>query len=109
MKKWLIGCSGFSYKEWKDQFYPKGLPQSKWFAYYCQHFNTLELNVTFYRFPKLAALQGWYQEAPEGFIFSAKVPRSITHYKKFEQTEVLLKDFYMVLRDGLREKLGAVL
>ena len=109
MSRWLIGCSGFSYKEWKDQFYPKGLAQSKWFGYYCEHFNTLELNVTFYRFPKLPALQGWHKHAPEGFVFSAKLPRSITHYKKFEQTEDLVRDFYSVLRDGLREKLGAVL
>lgn len=109
MKNWLIGCSGFSYKEWRDRFYPKGVPQRLWFEYYCKHFNTLELNVTFYRFPQLAALLGWHKKAPDGFVFSAKVPRSITHYKKFEGTEQLVADFYKVIRDGLQEKLGAVL
>jgi len=54
---WYIGCSGFHYKEWKGIFYPDGLPQSKWFEYYSQQFNTLELNVTFYRFPQLSFLQ----------------------------------------------------
>ena len=108
-KKWLIGCSGFHYREWREHFYPKGLTQSKWFGYYAEHFNTLELNVSFYRFPRLSSLQNWHDKAPEGFVFSAKVPRSITHFKKFEGTEIMLNDFYTVLREGLREKLGCVL
>jgi uncharacterized protein YecE (DUF72 family) len=106
---WYIGCSGFHYKEWKEAFYPKGLAQSKWFDYYAEHFNTLELNVSFYRFPTLKSLQTWYAKAPEGFIFSAKVPRSITHYKRFSDTQRLINDFYSVLREGLAEKLGCVL
>ncbi|MDB5197209.1 MAG: hypothetical protein JWP88_1580 [Flaviaesturariibacter sp.] len=106
---WLIGCSGFHYKEWKDEFYPKGLAQKNWFDYYTQHFNTLELNVTFYRFPELKSLQNWYSKAPEGFVFSAKVPRTVTHYQKFIGTQQVVTDFYAVLREGLREKLGCVL
>ena len=108
-KKWFIGCSGFAYKEWKEVFYPQGLPQSRWFDYYAQHFNTLELNVTFYRFPTLKSLQGWYNKAPAGFVFSAKVPRWITHYRRFEETERMLGDFYGLLKDGMKEKMGAVL
>lgn len=108
-KKWFIGCSGFAYKEWKEVFYPQGLPQSKWFDYYTQHFNTLELNVTFYRFPTLKSLQAWYHKAPDGFVFSAKVPRWITHYRRFEETERMLGDFYGLLKDGLKEKMGVVL
>jgi len=108
-KKWFIGCSGFAYKEWKEVFYPQGLPQSKWFDYYTQHFNTLELNVTFYRFPTIKSLQGWYNKAPDGFVFSAKVPRWITHYRRFEETERMLGDFYGLLKDGMKEKMGAVL
>lgn len=50
---------GFYYKHWREKFYPKGLPQRKWFEFYCESFNTVELNVTFYRYPKLEALQGW--------------------------------------------------
>jgi uncharacterized protein YecE (DUF72 family) len=107
--KWHVGCSGFHYKEWKNEFYPKGLPQNKWFDYYAQHFNTLELNVTFYRFPTLPLLKGWKDKAPEGFSFSAKVPRSITHFKKFEGTEQMLGDFYQLLKEGLQQKLGCVL
>lgn len=54
MVKWWTGCSGFHYKHWKGIFYPEGLTQSKWFNYYTDHFKTLELNVTFYRFSQLA-------------------------------------------------------
>jgi uncharacterized protein YecE (DUF72 family) len=107
--KWHIGCSGFSYKEWKEEFYPAGLPQSKWFVFYAQHFNTLELNVTFYRFPTLKSLKGWFDKAPEGFNFSAKVPRSITHYRKFVGTERMMDDFYGLLKEGLKKKLACVL
>ncbi len=107
--KWFIGCSGFHYKEWKGVFYPEKLAQKNWFAYYCQHFNTIELNVTFYRFPQPAFLKGWYEKSPQGFCFAVKAPRLITHYKQFNETEQLLSDFYLVVKDGLKEKLGAIL
>jgi uncharacterized protein YecE (DUF72 family) len=67
------------------------------------------LNVTFYRFPELKFLQGWHKKSPDDFVFSAKVPKIITHQKKFIGTEDLLKEFYDVLRNGLEEKLGPVL
>src|SRR5215208_5275917 len=108
-KNWHIGCSGFHYKEWKEEFYPKGLAQSRWFDYYARHFTTLELNVTFYRFPTVKSLKSWYDKAPAGFNFSSKVPRSITHFKKFEETERMVNDFYGLLKEGLNEKLACVL
>jgi uncharacterized protein YecE (DUF72 family) len=107
--KWNIGCSGFSYKEWKDVFYPPGLPVREWFNYYSSRFATLELNVTFYRFPQLAMLQGWYTKSPERFSFAVKAPRLISHYKQFKDCEDLLRDFYMVCGKGLKEKLGPLL
>lgn len=107
--KSYIGCSGFHYKEWKGVFYPEKLPQRKWFEYYSEQFNTLELNVTFYRFPQVAFLQNWYKTSPRHFIFSVKVPRLITHYKQFRDTEQMLNDFYKTIREGLADKLGPVL
>jgi len=107
--KWWIGCSGFHYPEWKELFYPKGLAQKNWFTYYCQHFNTLELNMTFYRFPQLKFLKDWYDKSPEEFNFSLKVPRAITHYKKFNDTERMLADFYGTVKEGLQDKAGCVL
>lgn len=107
--QWHIGCSGFHYKEWKEVFYPKGVPQRLWLDYYCQHFNTLELNATFYRFPQLSFLQNWYQKTPSHFSFAVKAPRLITHYKKFDDCKLLLTDFYDTVRKGLQEKLACVL
>lgn len=109
IRNWYIGCSGFYYREWKDAFYPLGLPQKDWFAYYCQHFNTIEINNTFYRFPQLKSLQGWFNKSPKDFVFTVKAPKGITHYKKFEGSEELVKQFYDIVANGLAQKLGAVL
>lgn len=109
MIEWHIGCSGFSYKDLKEIFYPKGLPQSKWFEYYCTFFNTVELNTTFYRFPQISTLQSWYQRSPKDFAFSVKGPRVITHYKKMEDCEQLLFDFYNIIAEGLKEKAACIL
>jgi len=107
--EWHIGCSGFHYKDWRGTFYPEDLPQKKWFDYYCQHFSTLELNVTFYRFPQLSVLQNWYQRSPPDFRFSVKAPRAITHYKKFNEVNDLISSFYETINNGLQEKLGPTL
>jgi uncharacterized protein YecE (DUF72 family) len=108
-QQWHIGCSGFSYKEWKTVFYPDKLPQSKWFSYYSSVFDSLELNVTFYRFPTIKMLQRWYSNSPATFHFAVKVPRLITHMKQLNQTEGLLSDFYTSCKNGLKDKLGAIL
>ena len=106
---WFIGCSGFHYKHWKNVFYPEGLPQKIWFDFYCEHFNTLELNVTFYRFPQLSFLQNWHEKSPDSFRFSVKAPRAITHYKKFNNVTELISSFYDTISEVLKEKLGPVL
>lgn len=106
---WYIGCSGFHYKHWKDVFYPKGLAQRLWFTYYSEQFSTLELNVTFYRFPQVAFLKNWYSISPENFRFAVKAPRTITHYKQFHNCTAMLSDFYGIIVQGLEEKLGPVL
>ncbi|UOQ66956.1 DUF72 domain-containing protein [Hymenobacter volaticus] len=109
MPIWHVGCSGYHYRHWKGVFYPEKLPQRLWFEYYSQHFRTLELNVTFYRFPQLSFLENWYQISPADFKFSVKAPRLITHYKQFNDTAQLLADFYGTVQEGLVEKLGPVL
>jgi uncharacterized protein YecE (DUF72 family) len=109
MIDWHIGCSGFHYKHWRGTFYPQDLAQKRWFGYYAQHFKTLELNVTFYRFPKLSFVRNWYDQAPKDFKFSVKAPRAITHFKQFHHTADMLGDFYGTIGEGLQEKLGPVL
>lgn len=107
--KYYIGCSGFSYKEWKGEFYPDKWPQKKWFEFYASRYNTLELNVTFYRFPTAKMLESWYERSPEDFLFAVKAPRLITHLKRFNDTESLISDFYGLVREGLKHKLGPIL
>jgi uncharacterized protein YecE (DUF72 family) len=107
--QWHIGCSGFHYHHWKEIFYPEGLPQRKWFEYYCENFNTLELNVTFYRFPTPMMYKSWHARSPATFSFSVKAPRLITHFKKFRDVKSLMNDFYKITSKGLKEKLGCIL
>jgi uncharacterized protein YecE (DUF72 family) len=109
MSAWFIGCSGFHYKDWKEVFYPKDVPQTRWFEYYCRHFNTIELNVTFYRFPRPEALQSWHNRSPVHFKLSVKAPQLITHFKVFKDSERMLGDFYGSVYEGLHDKLGCVL
>lgn len=109
MKQWHIGCSGFYYNHWKENFYPENLPKRLWFEYYSDHFNTLELNVTFYRFPKIEVFKGWYERSGSDFTFSVKAPRLITHFKKMNDCSSLLQEFYATVSEGLKEKTGAVL
>lgn len=109
MKKWWIGCSGFYYKNWRESFYPKDLPQRKWFEFYCQTFNSVELNVTFYRFPRVNDLKNWYKRSPDDFRFTVKVHRLITHYKRFNNITRELQDFYDTVNKGLKDKVGSIL
>jgi uncharacterized protein YecE (DUF72 family) len=109
MKSWHIGCSGFYYNHWKGLFYPEDLPKSKWFDFYKERFNTIELNVTFYRFPKLDVFENWYKKSPDDFSFSVKAPRLITHFKQFHDTPPMMAGYYATMREGLKEKLGCVL
>ena len=80
MRNWWIGCSGFHYKHWRNIFYPEGMATKNWFGYYCEQFNAVELNVTFYRFPQVAFLKTFHIRSPDDFRFAVKAPRAITHY-----------------------------
>ena len=79
--KLRIGTSGYSYKEWKGRFCPKGLPAAKFLQYYGEQFGTVEINSTFFALPKVATLEQWASQVPEGFRFAFKASRYITHAK----------------------------
>ncbi len=79
-----IGCSGWSYADWRGPFYPVGVPQRRWFETYARSFDTVELNATFYRLPTEAAVEGWRAAAPDGFQYAVKVGRFGTHRKKLK-------------------------
>ncbi len=106
--KFYIGCSGWSYQDWVGKFYPAGLKSGEWLAYYAQHFNTVEVNMSFYRFPFKNMLKGWYNRTPKNFQFTLKANRMITHVKRLRGTKELLSSFY-ALADLLEEKLACIL
>lgn len=82
-----LGTSGFSYKDWVGPFYPENLPAGKWLAYYAREFDTVELNVTYYRVPTERMVRGWIERTPADFLFSIKAHRSLTHEREEPQTE----------------------
>ena len=108
MPKIFIGTSGYIYPHWEGIFYPENWPKTKKLEYYCQYFDTVELNNTFYRLPGEKAFEGWYKRTPKNFIFAVKVSRFITHVKKLvdckEPWRIFLKRALI-----LREKLGPLL
>ena len=75
MERIRIGCSGWNYKHWRELFYPKGLPASRWFAFYAEHFDTVEINNSFYRLPKAETFDAWREQAPPGFRYAVKANR----------------------------------
>jgi uncharacterized protein YecE (DUF72 family) len=103
-----IGCSGYYYRHWQGLWYPEDLPTSRWFAFYAGQFDTVEINSSFYRFPTAATVRRWLRQAPEGFVYSVKAPRLITHLKRFHDCAPLLDDFFGVLAK-LDAHLGCVL
>jgi uncharacterized protein YecE (DUF72 family) len=80
----LVGTSGYSYKEWKGEFYPEDLSPSKMLRFYGDRFRTVEINNTFYRMPSRKVLAGWAEEVPEGFRFVLKASRAITHQRRLK-------------------------
>jgi uncharacterized protein YecE (DUF72 family) len=108
MPRYRIGCSGFLYESWKGAFYPEGLPHKKWLSFYMGKFDTVELNVTFYRLLKKEAFERWYKETPPQFAFCLKGSRFITHVKKLKDVELPLATFFNATAP-LLEKLDAVL
>lgn len=77
-----FGTSGFSYDDWIGPVYPDNIPKRQWLEYYSQEFDTVELNVTYYRVPSTKTSAGWVERTPDNFLFSVKANKSITHERK---------------------------
>lgn len=107
----FAGCSGFHYKHWKGSFYPDDMPEEEWLSYYTRHFQTVEINRSFYSLPKEKDLKNWYEQTPAHFRFTMKGSRYITHMKKLVPDKDLstgLTHFYKSA-EILEGKLGCVL
>ncbi|MGH2921171.1 MAG: DUF72 domain-containing protein, partial [Gaiellaceae bacterium] len=77
-----IGCSGWNYPHWRERIYPKGLPPAKWLEHYSTLFDTVEVNTTFYRLPRVQAVARWVEQTPPGFVFAVKASRYLTHVRR---------------------------
>jgi len=109
MPRILVGTSGYNYRHWwNGVFYPSTLPQKGWLEFYSQFFDTVELNVSFYRLPNRKTFEGWYQRTPGYFLFSVKGSRFITHIKRLKDCREPLEAFFDHAQ-GLRKKLSVML
>jgi uncharacterized protein YecE (DUF72 family) len=103
-----IGCSGWTYKDWKGPFYPPGTPDARRLEYYATRFDTAEINASFYRLPSESMVEGWARRAPDGFTFAWKVSRFITHNKKLKDCADSVALVFGRMAP-LRDKLGPAL
>jgi uncharacterized protein YecE (DUF72 family) len=103
-----VGTSGYSYKEWKGNFYPEDLPANEMLSYYSRRLPAVEINNTFYRLPQPSMIENWKAQVPAGFRFSIKATQRITHIKRLnnvaDETKYLLETVAL-----LEERLGVVL
>jgi uncharacterized protein YecE (DUF72 family) len=89
-----IGTSGWHYNHWRGPFYPEKLTASRMLGFYRNHFDTVELNNSFYRLPSQNALEQWRDSVPKGFLFAVKASRFITHMKKLKDPEATFQKFF---------------
>jgi len=82
-----IGTSGWSYGHWDGVLYPPGLPPAERLQHYVREFDTVELNASFYRWPRESTFAGWRDRLPPGFGLSVKAPRGLTHAKRLYAPE----------------------
>jgi uncharacterized protein YecE (DUF72 family) len=106
---YFIGTSGWSYEHWfNGVFYPRKIAKSRAFNYYQTKFNTVELNVTYYRLLPVSTFEGWFKKTPEDFVFAAKGSRYITQNKKLANIDEPVERFFE-RADKLQNKAGPIL
>jgi uncharacterized protein YecE (DUF72 family) len=103
----LIGTQGFSFDDWVGPFYPPGTSKRGYLEAYAAQFPTVEIDSTFYAAPRPSVVEGWRDRTPEGFVFAAKFPRSITHDKKLDRALPEAESFVERMR-LLEDKLGVL-
>ncbi len=94
MKPVHVGCSGWNYSDWRQRFYPKGVPASRWLEHYARVFDTVEVNSTFYRLASESAVKRWLEQTPPRFVFSLKASRYLTHIRRLRDMGRGVRRFY---------------
>jgi uncharacterized protein YecE (DUF72 family) len=109
MAKLRVGISGWRYSGWRGDFYPKGLPQKRELEFAAAHFDSVEINGSFYSLQRPESYASWAAQTPPDFVFSVKGSRYITHLLKLRNVEVALANFFASGLLGLGRKLGPIL
>lgn len=104
-----IGISGWRYTPWRGDFYPEGLPQKRELQFASRAVNSIEINGSFYALQTPKRYAEWYADTPEGFMFSVKAPRYITHILRLRDVHKPMANFFASGVLELKEKLGPVL
>jgi len=107
--KLFVGTSGYSYNEWKGNFYPEDIKSKDMLKYYAKHFSTVEINNTFYRIPKQEVFESWKDQVPAKFRFILKAPQLITHIKRLKTDTKETVEYFTKVSSALGEKRGVVL
>ncbi|MBV9794620.1 MAG: DUF72 domain-containing protein [Actinobacteria bacterium] len=81
---WLVGTSGWQYRDWRGGLYPPGVPQKRWLEHYAEHFETVENNNSFYRLPPRETFVNWAERTPDGFVMTVKASRYLTHVRRLK-------------------------
>jgi len=102
-----IGTSGWHYAHWRGPFYPAKLPAARMLGHYAAHFDTVELNNTFYRLPPPGAAETWREAVPRDFLYAAKGSRFLTHMKKLKDPVPGIERFFERI-EGLGKSLGPI-
>ena len=106
----LAGASGYSFKEWKGDFYPQSIKPDAMLAWYAERLPSVEINNTFYQMPKVSVLENWASSTPAGFRFAIKASRRITHFARLKaETAADSVDFLYRNLAALGAKRGPVL
>jgi len=103
-----LGTSAFTAAGWLGTFYPEGLKPADYLTHYALHFDTVEVDSTFYHAPSISTVRGWYAKTPKDFLLAAKVPQTITHEKMLTDCDDDLSNFLKTM-DTMGEKLGPLL
>ena len=103
-----LGTQGWTYPSWVGPFYAPGTKSTAYLTHYATHFNTVELDTTFYAIPRQSTIEGWREKTPDGFRFAATFPHVITHQKALVDCQEEMHAFIKTMT-GLGEKLGPLL
>ncbi|MEV4201547.1 DUF72 domain-containing protein [Micromonospora globbae] len=104
----LVGTSGWQYRDWRDRFYPPGLPQRLWLEHYAERFATVEVNNAFYRLPERDTFAAWRARTPDDFCVAVKMSRYLTHIRRLaEPAEPVAR--FLGRATALGDRLGPVL